>query len=187
MINEFFESLEPMQRAYWIISIPVTLVFALQMIMNLFGSEDGVDSEISGETESKGLMGYLSLQNLLHFLVGFSWSGIAFYSLLDETYYTIIISIATGILFVIIFYYISFGLSALSEDNSFRIQDILGSNAEVYLTIPGHMEGVGKVLVSHNGSVHELNAGTEGDLIPTGSLVVIKELKNENLLIVESL
>jgi hypothetical protein len=187
MINEFFESLEPMQRAYWIISIPVTLVFALQMIMNLFGSGDGTGTEISGETESKGFLGYLSLQNLLHFLVGFSWSGIAFYSLLDETYYTIIISIIIGILFVIIFYYISFGLSALSEDNSFRIQDILGCNAEVYLTIPGQLKGVGKILVSYKGSVHELNAATEGDTIPTGSLVAIKDLKNENLLIVESL
>jgi hypothetical protein len=60
----------------------------------------------------------------------------------------------------------------LAEDNSFKIANTLNKSAEVYLTIPENKKGKGKILVSVNGAFHELEAMTENDRIPSGSVVV---------------
>lgn len=68
-MGEFLESLEPMHQVYWIIAIPSSLVFILQLSLSFFGSGDSVDS---GFEDSRGLLEYFTLQNLVQFLIGFS-------------------------------------------------------------------------------------------------------------------
>ena len=58
-------------------------------------------------------------------------------------------------------------LMKLAEDNSFKIEETLGKTAQVYIPIPEHLSGRGKVTLSIRGSFHELEAVTEGDRIPT--------------------
>ena len=75
----------------------------------------------------------------------------------------------------------------LAEDNSFKITSTLTKTADVYLTIPEHKTGKGKILISVNGSVHELDAMTENDRIPTGAVVRVVKIENNNILIVETI
>jgi hypothetical protein len=63
----------------------------------------------------------------------------------------------------------------------------LNKTGEVYLTIPEKKTGKGKILISVNGSVHELDAVTENDKIAVGSLVKVVKIENENILIVETI
>ena len=75
----------------------------------------------------------------------------------------------------------------LAENNSFDITNTLHKKADVYLTIPENKKGKGKVMISINGSYHELDAMTEGDKIQTGTVVKIVKLVDNNILIVETL
>ena len=56
-----------------------------------------------------------------------------------------------------------------------------------YLTIPAKGNGKGKIHISVNGSLHELDAITENDRIPTGSIVKIVDITSDNMVVVEKL
>ena len=59
-------------------------------------------------------------------------------------------------------------------------------NGEVYLTIPANGTQTGKVMVSVNGSMHELEAKTnDAESIPTGASVQITGVEGGNVLIVK--
>jgi len=75
----------------------------------------------------------------------------------------------------------------LAEDNSFKISNTLNKTAEVYLTIPENKKGKGKIMISVNGAFHELEAMTENDRIPSGAVVRVVKIENNNILIVESI
>ena len=75
----------------------------------------------------------------------------------------------------------------LAEDNSFKMENTLNKTADVYLTIPEQKSGKGKILISVKGSIHELDAMTENDRIPTGSVVKVVKIENKNILIVETI
>jgi hypothetical protein len=75
----------------------------------------------------------------------------------------------------------------LSENASFKIEETKNKTAEVYLTIPGNMEGKGKVQISVRGSVRELEAMTKGEKISSGSAVKILSIENESILLVEKI
>lgn len=74
----------------------------------------------------------------------------------------------------------------LAEDNTFRVSDTLHLTADVYLSIPAHKQGKGKISLSVKGSYHELDAVTEQDTIPSGAAVKIVKIEN-NLLVVEKI
>jgi hypothetical protein len=76
-------------------------------------------------------------------------------------------------------------LMKLSENDTFKLTNTLNKNAEVYLTIPTNRTGKGKILVSVNGSVHELEAITDGEKINSGAIVRVAKIENENTIVVE--
>jgi membrane-bound ClpP family serine protease len=75
----------------------------------------------------------------------------------------------------------------LSENNSFKIESTLHKTAQVYLTIPEAKSGKGKVLISVNGAIHELDAMTlSTEKLPSNATVKVVAVES-NLLIVEKL
>jgi membrane-bound ClpP family serine protease len=186
---EFFDNLEPLLRSFWYLAIPVSLVFLIQTVMTFVGADaqDGLSADFDGDFDSDGPMQVFSLRNLINFLLGFSWTGISFYGIITNKIGLILASTFVGAFFVFVFFLIIRQIRKLSEDNSFRISDTLGKNAEVYLTIPANKSGFGKVLISVKGSNHELQAVSSGDLIPTGSMVKVIQIENNNLLIVQKI
>jgi membrane protein implicated in regulation of membrane protease activity len=92
-----------------------------------------------------------------------------------------------GILFVVLFFIIIRQLQKLAENNSFKISNTLNKTAQVYLTIPGKKQGKGKIMISVNGAYHELDAMTASDSIPSGAVVKVIKIENNNILIVETI
>lgn len=129
-----------------------------------------------------------SLRNLINFLLGFSWTGISFYSTIgDQPILLIVASFIVGVLFVVLFFLVIKQVQKLAEDNSFKITNTLNKTAEVYLTIPENKKGKGKIMISVNGAFHELEAMTENEKIPSGAVVKVIKIENNNILIVESI
>jgi hypothetical protein len=85
------------------------------------------------------------------------------------------------------FIYIFKKLMKLESNGAFDINTAEGKTCNVYLRIPANRTGTGKVQISFDGSVQELDAVTDGDMIPTGTKVVVMEVLNNNILHVEKL
>ena len=151
-------------------------------------SSDGLDADFDGDLNgAEAPFQLFSLRNLINFLLGFSWTGISFYTIISNQLFLIILSLAIGILFVYLFFIIIKQVQKLAEDNSFKISTTLNKTAEVYLTIPENKSGKGKIMISVKGAFHELEAMTEMEKIPSGTVVKVVRIENNNILIVETI
>ncbi len=187
---EIFENLDSLLKTFWFIAIPASLIFIIQSIMTFLGTDstDGLEADFDGDLNGADAPFQLfSLRNLTNFLLGFSWTGISFYSTLSNKSLLIGFSLAVGVLFVYLFFIIIRQVQKLAEDNSFKIIDTLNKTAEVYLTIPEYKSGKGKIMISVKGAYHELEAMTEKGKIPSGSTVRVVKIESNQILIVETI
>lgn len=187
---EIIENLEPLLRAFWFVAIPTSSIFLIQTIMTFMGvdSTDGLHPDFDGDLGHPDTPFQLfSLRNLINFLLGFSWTGISFYSAISNRLVLILLSLAVGILFVYLFFVLMKQVQKLAEDNSFKISNTLFKTAEVYLTIPENKKGKGKIMISVNGAFHELEAMTENARIESGAVVKVVSIEYGNVLIVETI
>lgn len=185
---EFFNALEPLLRTFWFVAIPVSVIFIVQTIMTFIGADasDGTSADFDGDFDGTDAPFQLfSFRNLINFMLGFGWSGISLFGVFKSPFLLIIVSLLIGCAFVYMFFLVIRQLMKLSENDTFKLSNTLHKNAEVYLTIPAKKSGKGKILVSVNGSVHELEAITEGEKINSGALVRVAKIENENTLVVE--
>lgn len=187
---EILENLDLLLKTFWFVAIPTSLIFVIQTIMTFVGasSSDGLETDFDSSLDGTDMPFQLfSLRNLINFLLGFSWTGISFYTTIHNGLLLIILSLAVGVLFVFLFFIIIKQLQKLAENNSFKMINTLNKTAEVYLTIPEHKKGMGKIMISVNGSFHELEAMTENERIQTGTVVKVVSIENNNILIVETI
>ena len=187
---EILENLDTLLKTFWFVAIPTSLIFIIQTVMTFMGtdSSDGLQPDFDGDLNGADAPFQLfSLRNLINFLLGFSWTGISFYTTISNKPLLIVLSLVVGVLFVYLFLIIIRQVQKLAEDNSFKITNTLNKTAEVYLTIPENKKGKGKIMISVNGAFHELEAMTENDKIQSGAVVKVVRIENDNILIVETI
>ncbi len=187
---QFLDHLDALHQAFWYIALGSSLVFVVQMVLTFIGSDssDGIDTDFDGDFDGTDAPFQLfSLRNLVNFLLGFSWTGIAFYPTFENKILLSLLAGAVGIGFVLLFFFILKQILKLSEDNTFNISALKGKVGEVYLKIPAHNAAKGKVLISLKGTHHELYAITRsGEDISSGEFVKVIEIEDE-ILVVEKI
>lgn len=77
-------------------------------------------------------------------------------------------------------YWMMQGLYRLRADGTVRVHRAVGRPAKVYLTIPGHNAGAGKIHVNLQNRTMEYLAMTPGETLPTGAKVVVVNVLTEN-------
>jgi len=189
---DLFNSLEPLQKFFWVIACVASLVFIIQTIMTFVGL--GTDTDVDAgpmdgsidSVEDGALSGVFSFRNLINFLLGYGWAGALLYGSIEQGWLLQIVAIAVGLLFVLAFVFMFRQVMKLSHDGSFKMQEAVGLKADVYLRIPAARSGRGKVQVSVKGSVHEIDAMTDNtEEIATGGQVKIMKVLGDDLLLVE--
>lgn len=178
---EMFSMMDTYLQGFWFIAIPVSVIFVIQTIMTFVGANasDGLTADFDGDFSGADAPFQLfSLRNLINFLLGFSWTGISFYEVIDNKITLTIFAVLVGCLFVYIFFLTVQALMRLAEDNSFKIEETLGKVAQVYVPIPEYLSGTGKITLSIRGSIRELDAMTEGERIPSSAMVQIVKIKD---------
>lgn len=168
--------LSPMYYIYWGIALISSLVFTIQTIMLFVGFD--TDADFSGGDVAFDVDGLalVSVKTVACFLLGFGWSGVILAPLFENAWVVALISLGIGALFMFGAWILLKQVLTLSQDNTFHADKIVGYTADVYLRIPADADKGGKIMVSYEGSLHELqafNAGTEE--IPTGAKVHIVE------------
>ena len=186
---DFFVGMSTLQQSFWWVAIIASFIFLVQLIFTIIGTDftDGLHADFDGDLDAvHGPFQLFSFRNLINFLMGFGWTGVAFYHSFENQMFLVILSAIVGCLFVVIFFIVIKQIMKLTEDNTFNIDKLIGKTAEVYLRIPEQKSGKGKVQVSLNGSNHELLAVTETEEIRSGNLVKIIRIE-EKILIVEKI
>lgn len=187
---EIIANLDPLLKTFWYVAIPTSIIFFIQTVMTFLGvdASDGLDADFDGDLNGGDHPFQLfSLRNLINFLLGFSWTGISFYNNIANPIFLIALSIIVGASFVYLFFIIIKQVQKLEENNSFNLSNTLNKTAEVYLTIPEKKTGKGKIMISINGSFHELEAMTEEASILSGTPVKVVKIENGNTIIVQPL
>lgn len=187
---EFFEAFDPLLKAFWYVALPATVIFVIQSILTFTGADatDGTSADFDGDLSGGETPFQLfSLRNLINFLLGFSWTGVAFFTTVKSPALLLVLAFLVGSLFVYLFFVVIRQVQKLAEDNSFRIESTVNKSADVYLTIPGKKQGKGKIMISVNGAFHELEAMTEYDTIASGAVVKVTRIENGGIPIVEVL
>ena len=187
---DFFANMDPYLKALWFIAIPVSLIFIIQLILTLIGMDasDCADVDFDGDFDGGDMPFQLfSFRNLINFLIGFSWGGIAFFDKVQSKFLLTIIALIIGTGMLVMFFFIIKQIMKLAQDNTMQISSAIGETATVYLIIPGENKGKGKVHVKVNETLREVEAVTDGETLPTGSLVKVIDVINDNILKVEKL
>lgn len=189
-INFMFAEADSLLQGLWIIAGVTTIIFLIQAVLTFMGvdASDGLNADFNADfTDGDASFQLFSFRNLINFLLGFSWTGIVFYGVIDNVVLLLILSFGVGLGFVGIFWVIIKQLVKLSEDNSFNIQKTVGLTGDVYITIPGQRRGKGKVQISVQGAFHELDAITEFQTLASGTPVKVVRLEKQRILVVEPL
>jgi len=187
---DFLENLEPMHRIFWYVALVASLIFLLQTVLTFIGSDahDGINADFDGNLDHADAPFQLfSLRNLINFLLGFGWTGVAFFQSVGNKYFLLVLAVLVGIAFVMLFFFLIRQILKLTEDNTFKIENLKGKTGDIYLNIPANMSGKGKIQISYNGSSHELSAMTRSEEpLLSGTTVKVSEIE-DNILIVSKI
>lgn len=194
---ETFQTLDTALQAYWILAGISSLIFIIQAIMTFVGFDSDSDLDLADapdEIPESGDASFdtdgfhlISIKTIICFMLGFGWTGVLFWDTITNHILLGAVAALVGFLFMSIIAFLLFQMRKLDKDNTFRVENIIGMNAEVYLRIPASRKDTGKVTVSLHGSMHELEALTEGPEIPTGAKVKITGKVDGETVMVETI
>lgn len=196
-ISLWYSNLPLIQQIFWGCAIVATVIFLIQFLLTFIGLDgtDGGDLDFAGDAsldgdtlDTGGAMSLFSIRSIVNFFVGFGWGGVCFADLIESTTLLMLVSILVGLAFASLFFFIWRQARKFEANGTMRIADCEGRTARVYLRIPAKGEGMGKVQISVGGSIHELDAQSTGEAIPTGTNVrVTGIITDTQTLIVECL
>jgi membrane protein implicated in regulation of membrane protease activity len=177
------------EKIYWIIAFPVTLIFIIQTVMTFIGSDVDADGDMDihhdGDLDGAGFH-VLTLKNLVAFFAIFSWTGIAMTQTGVNPFITGILALIAGLVMMFIMASLFYFMSKLTDSGTLNMNNAIGKVGTVYLTLAANKQRQGKVQIKVQNSLQTLNALTEdSEEIKTGSLVEVVDVINENILLVK--
>lgn len=185
-MNAFFEGMPSLLQGFWWVAIITSVIFLIQTVLTFAGGHgaDGINADFDGDlTGADAPFQMFSLRNLINFLMGFGWTGVAFYHSIDNKALLTVLAVAVGIFFVLLFFFVIRQLMKLTEDNTFKVEQLIGKSGAVYLTIPESRSGVGKIQISYNNTSHELSAVTDGERLISGTRVKVLGIEDRILIV----
>lgn len=187
----------------WVYTICAILggtLFLCQLLMSLLGvggdhDAGGGDHDIGGDHDVAHDVGHdashdaghdqghgLGLHGLLNFralVVGvtlFGLTGRAVASSSLTTVAVLAVAAGAGLLGLFLMALLMRGLTKLEAEGTAHIEQALGEQAVVYLTIPARNSGAGKITVKVQNRFMEYHAVTDHEAIPTGTAVEVVDL-----------
>lgn len=190
LILNGWASLSLIEQFFWGIAILFSVLFLLQLISVFIGgdvdnmSAEG-DADVAVESDTGIEFQFFSLKNLVAFFTIFGWTGIICVgSGLSPLVSTLIASFA-GTLMMLLMAFIMYSMGKLIENGKLDMKNAIGKSGTVYLPIPAKRTGMGQVQIQVQG-LQTLDAYTDSEeLIPTGTLVEVVDVLNNQILIVK--
>lgn len=195
-LGDWWAALSGSSQAFWAIAIVSSILFMIQFVFSLIGldTETDLDGDLDISTDVDSDPGFgldtdftvLSVRSIIAFFTFFGWTGVLVLNAGGTTLSAIGFAFIAGILAMLIVGYLIYLFSKLSQEGNVNINNALFNTGKVYLTIPELENGQGKIHVTIDGTLREMDAVTkENNQIPTGSTIRVVEILDNNVLVVE--
>lgn len=208
--TSWWEALTLLQQIFALFAIPATIVLVLQTILLLFGFGESSDldtptdmSDVSdvGQTDfddnvditdASGLR-LFTVRGLVAFFSIGGWLGIALIQSNVQEFLAVIIAFLGGLLAMLLMAYITKWMLSFQEEGNLEIKNAVAGIGQVYITIPPNRSGSGKIMLTVQNKLVELEAVTDYDqplktnsqvqVVSTfGSSLVVRPLQTTNTL-----
>ena len=189
-MSHWWLALSTFDKAIWLLTVPVTVIFIIEMILTFAGmnSNGDLDADFDGDldADSGGQPFQLfTFRNFINFFLGFGWTVIALKGTIESEFLLVVAGVISGVILVIVVMYLFFWLTGMAQNGNMDIRNAVNKTGEVYLTIPPQKSGIGKVHVRVQGNIRELDALTPGDVLKSGQLVKVTGVIDGRVLVVE--
>lgn len=187
---EWFSALAILSKFYWVIALIGSLFFIFIIITTFLGIDGGddfgdVDAEIDADTGIE--FQFISFKNLIGFFTIFGWSGIACIDANLSKTLTIIISFIAGLLMMSLMAAMFYYMRKLADSGTLIYKNALNATGEVYLTIGANRSKIGKVSVTVQGTLRELDALTDATSdLKSGTVITVVDVTSNGILIVNN-
>ncbi len=190
-INSWWEGLSTLSKVYWMIAIPASVIFLIQIVMTFVGADSDGHMDATGDADASvdgdAGIGFqlISLKNFIGFFTIFGWVGIACIDSGISTPLTIAISFICGLLMMVIMATIFYFMGKLVESGNVVMASAVGKTGTVYLVIPANRKATGKIQFQHQG-FRTIDAMTdEAEDIPTGAVIQVTAIISDDLVLVK--
>ena len=200
----WWQALNLMQKIYFCIATPATVLLIVQIILMIIGFSGGeadfdgdvdvdvdvdvdtdVDTDVNDVFDGDPGFRLFTVRGLIAFLTVGGWVGFTFGD--SNPTLAVILSIVCGVAALVGMAFLLKWLLGLQSSGNISYKAAVGKTADVYLTIPANGQGNGKITVILNESLRELSAKTLSDApIKTGAKVKIVDVEDD-VLVVESI
>ena len=155
------------------------------------GDHPGVDQQdddhaATDHHQAAWLFSVLSFRTIVAALTFFGLAGLAARSAGASTATVLMAAVGAGLAALYGVFYLMQTLSSLRSEGTVRIDRAVGRPASVYLKIPGHNAGSGKIQIELQNRTMEYLAMTAGAEIRTGARVVVVAILNPTTVAVEA-
>lgn len=204
---------QPLMKQFFLfMAIPSTVILLIQSVMTFTGLGDGHDADggdaggdapdggfsdvhdalhASGHDGDAGHVGhgldgfrFFTIRGIVAFLSVFGWLGAAMTNTLVPIA-VFAIAIAGGLLAMALIGLAFWGIVHLQAKGNLDYRYSIGLQGEVYLPIPANRSGMGKVLVTLQERLVEVDAITdEPEKLSTGTRIRVVALDGNNVLLV---
>ncbi len=160
-----------------------TVFFLLRMILmavggDLVGDHGGSDLHHGDPGDAFKL---LSIQSIAAFLMGFGWGGLGGFRGADWSFAaSTLLAIGCGVGMIWLLGMLLRSIFSLQASGNVDIEDAIGAEADVYVSVPANHSGRGQVQVVINNRQRMYNAVTEGEALATHSRVRIVRINEDN-------
>ncbi len=182
-INGWWTALSGTEQLYWGIALIASLIFVFQLVLTIIG----LDAELEAEVDSGDGFGIISFKTLVAFATFFGWGGVTALAQGFSSGKSLMVAFLAGFLAMVALAYTLSQLMKLQESGTVDVYDAINKEGEVYLKIPTAKNGKGMIHVEISDKLMEFEAISDGEAIPTGSRIKIKDVLNENIMLVSAI
>ncbi|PKM54784.1 conserved membrane protein of unknown function [Petrocella atlantisensis] len=212
-MSDWWEQLNSLQRFFYFIAIPSTVILIIQSILTLIGFGLDTDMDLDGDMDFGGdaasefdmdldsgpggdfesLSGmadfrFVTFRGLIAFATMFGWIGAAFASTSVHFAITLLLALAAGLFSMFVIALLFYGIAKLQSSGNLNYRLAIGKEAQVYIPIPGNKKGQGKIQLMLQERLVEVDAITEEkEAISTGETILIVDMLNATTMVVERL
>lgn len=210
--SAWWDGLLLVEQILYCIAVPASVILIIQTILIFCGFGDsgsgdgvnisdtsGIDGDFSGDAGADmvdiansdagaptdiATFNFFTLQGVVAFFCVFGWVSLACIGSGVGMVVSLIIGFILGVGAMFGVAKIIQLSSRLAQNGNININNYIGKPASVYVTVPSAGNGQGKVNISVDERYIECDAVTDGDELPTGTSVKVKDTRGQ-LLVVE--
>jgi hypothetical protein len=180
----------PIDWVYLSCAVLGGFVLVVQVVMSLFGADHDVDHDVghdAGHDAHDGSGSWLSFRAIVAFLSFFGIGGLVGTSRGMGTLGSLGLALFAGTVAFLITRVVLLQFSKLRSSGTVDVRNAIGTEARVYLIIPGEKAGQGAVTVTIQGRTMQYRAITTGPELKTGALCKVSALHGNDTLVVDAL